>query len=208
MKFPFLACMTALLLAFIACIPNPKSNDISPPQNLVRVPLTRQAMDYTCGVAALQSVMAYYGEEIRQDILARELKSSPDSGTNYRNIISFARGRGFTAEIYREMTLDHLKSLMDEGQPVILAIQAWGDDPSAYASGWDDGHYVVAIGYDDKKFCFMDPSTLGNYTYIPVEEFLARWHDMDTDGTRLVNFGIVISRGKATYDPDEIKRLH
>jgi hypothetical protein len=32
-------------------------------KNLIRVPLIRQTRDYTCGVAALQSVLLYYGEE-------------------------------------------------------------------------------------------------------------------------------------------------
>jgi hypothetical protein len=36
------------------------------------------------------------------------------------------------------------------------------------------------------------PSTLGNYTCIPVEEFLDRWHDRDQRGRELIHFGIVI----------------
>lgn len=32
------------------------------------------------------------------------------------------------------------------------------------------------IGYDLERFYFMDPSTLANYTYIPVQEFEDRWH--------------------------------
>ena len=33
-------------------------------KNLIGVPLIRQMRDYTCGAAALQSVLVYYGEDI------------------------------------------------------------------------------------------------------------------------------------------------
>ncbi|MBX9691921.1 MAG: hypothetical protein K2Z81_06015, partial [Cyanobacteria bacterium] len=36
------------------------------PAKLIKVPLTRQSTDYTCGVAALQSVLAFFGEDIRE----------------------------------------------------------------------------------------------------------------------------------------------
>lgn len=40
--------------------------------------------------------------------------------------------------------------------PVIILIQAWreDDDLSPWADDWDDGHYVVVIGYDAKYFYF------------------------------------------------------
>jgi hypothetical protein len=65
---------------------------------------------------------------------------------------------------------------------------------------------VVAIGYDAKNMYFMDPATTGNYTYIPIPEFLTRWHDVDGH-TRLRNFGMVISKGEPTFNYREIKPL-
>ena len=33
--------------------------------------------------------------------------------------------------------------------PIIVEMQAWRDDDSTpYAYDWEDGHYVVVIGYD------------------------------------------------------------
>jgi len=54
----------------------------------------------------------------------------------------------------------------------------------------------------------MDPSTLGHYTFIPIPEFLDRWHDVD-DGTRLNHFGMMITMEPAgtIYNPDRIKRM-
>lgn len=173
------------------------------PANLIKLPLVRQATDYTCGVAALQSVLAYYGEESREDQLAKKLKANYHNGTAYQHIADFSRKLGFTVLINKQMTLADLKSAIDKKLPVILCIQAWGDGPASnnYKDKWDDGHYVVAAGYDEENIYFMDPSTLGNFAYIPTREFLERWHD--TDGKeRLSNFGMIISKEKSGYTPD------
>jgi len=42
-----------------------------PREGILRLPHTRQATNYTCGAAALQSVLAYYGDEFREDALAK-----------------------------------------------------------------------------------------------------------------------------------------
>jgi hypothetical protein len=75
---------------------------------------------------------------------------------------------------------------MDAGRPVICSIQAYADDdkPKDYTKD-GNGHYVVAIGYDENgNWYFMDPSanykgTPANprYAYLPEAEFLKRWHE-------------------------------
>ena len=181
---------------------------ISTIHNLIRVPLTRQAMDYTCGVAALQSILYYYGQEFREDELVKKLGPTPENGTKYPRIVEFAQSLNFRVKVRTGMTLDELKRLIDEKKPVILLIQAWPDSTVDYAQDWDDGHYAIAIGYDNQNVYFMDPSTLGNYTFIPLREFLDRWHDQDGQ-TLLYQFGMVISKDppEKVYNPDEIKRM-
>jgi len=174
----------------------------------IKVPLCRQEKSFTCGVAATQSVLAFYGvvDGIRQDQLAKSLRTTRN-GTRYQKIMDYAESLGFAADA-RSMTLEELKALLDAGQPVILAIQAWADAlPHDYTDDWKDGHYVVAIGYDATRMFFMDPSTLGNYTYIPTEAFLARWHDIDGRKTKVVHWGIVLNRGRPIYDPEAILLL-
>jgi len=177
------------------------------PPNAIRVPMTRQSRDYTCGTAALQSVLAYYGEEFRDDELEKKLKSNAKDGTAYLEMVRFALEKSFQVDIIKEMKLERLKSDIERGLPVICLIQAWSEQSSVdYKQDWDDGHYVVAIGFDTNNIYFMDPSTLGNYAYIPIPEFLSRWHD--TDGKeRLENFGMVISRDPPAFKPDAIKKI-
>ncbi len=118
----------------------------------------------------------------------------------------FAASLNFQTEIFTGMTLGELKKWIDERKPVIVSIQAWAEKPVHYAADWDDGHYVVAVGYDEQNIYFMDPSILGHYAYLPLSEFVRRWHDRD--GERVLDqFGIVISRGPPRYNPDEIKMI-
>lgn len=165
------------------------------PERLLRVPLVRQATDYTCGVAALEAVLAYYGVEAREDKLSRELHSNSRIGTAHQQIERVARSKGLTVETHRNLSLDDLRRELDRGHPVICCMQAW---TGKFVTGlefwdkdWDDGHYVVVAGYDQKSFYFMDPSTLGTYAYLPVEDFDRRWHDTDGE-ERLVHFGMAI----------------
>lgn len=183
---------------------------VSAVKHLLRVPMTRQNTDYTCGVTALQSVLGYYGFEKRLDELSIAVKPDPDKGTDYLNMANYAKEQGFAVSIHTDMTLRELKNHIDHSEPVLLAIQAWADTPNSYlAQTNEDGHYVVAIGYDNKNIYLMDPSTLGHYTYIPTEEFLLRWHDYDSYSGQVLNrFGMVlIKAGAERYNPEQITRL-
>lgn len=177
----------------------------------VRVPPVRQPDGYTCGVAALQSVLHYYGHSVRFDALSAALGADPDQGTNHRRIAAYAQAHGIDVMIFTEMGLDALRALIDAGIPVIVALQAWGDNPQAgYVDRWDDGHYVVVVGYDHDSFYFMDPSTLGNYTYLPIAEFLARWHDCYSDAGQTVRFhqfGMAFLAPEVCYIPERILRM-
>src|SRR5205823_4615259 len=66
-------------------------------------------------------------------------------------------------------------------------------DFKPWATDWDDGHWVVAVGYDKNNLYFMDPSTAGRYTYIPKAQFLERWHDiMGKDNKHVQHISIFI----------------
>lgn len=208
MKINYLIFLS-LILFFSSCEKKESSNKNNNDETttFIKVPQARQGYNYTCGVAALQSLLYYYGDEWRQDKLAQALSSDSVSGTNYRKIIQFTHNLGYSTKVLQNLSVDSLKLLTRQGFPLILVIQAWADDPSNYINDWEDGHYVLCIGYDKDKFYFMDPSTLGHFTYIPKDEFLNRWHDIDQEGIVLRNFALLISKGKSVYDPDEITRL-
>lgn len=187
-----------------------ENTSVSTIEKFIYVPMTRQNTDYTCGVTALQSILGYYGVDQRLDDLSAKVKPDPEKGTNYMNMANYAKSQGFEVSIRTRMTLDELRGYIDQKQPVLLVIQAWTDSKDAYSyKKNEDGHYVVAIGYDDRNFYFMDPSTLGHYTYIPAEEFVTRWHDYDSYSNQIVHrFGMIITKPVAIpYNPNRIMRL-
>ncbi|MBI4678438.1 MAG: C39 family peptidase [Elusimicrobia bacterium] len=181
---------------------------------LIRVPKTRQATDYTCGVAALQSVLGWFGMDLREDELAKELKPDPQEGTDFRRMAKAAEARGLAVSVRKDATLSELRAALDQGKPAILSVQAWAGSPGAegpraggkvdYAVDWKNGHYVVAIGYDAKDFYFMDPSLLGHYGAIPAAELPARWHDEESPGERIQHLMLVFSKKAPPRDPEAI----
>ena len=164
---------------------------------LLPLPDVRQTTVYACGAAALQAVLAYYGIDARQDTLIAELGTNETVGTRWWEIVRDAEARGLRAEPRTGMAERDLEADLDRGVPVLLAVQAWADEPPADAAGWaartEDGHYVVAVGYDAERFYFEDPAMFG-VGYIGRAELEARWHDFDEFGTRLEHFGIAFTR--------------
>jgi uncharacterized protein len=144
------------------------------------VPDVRQSTGYTCGAAALQAVLAYWGIEEREDRLAARLHSTPEAGTHPDDIVRGARELGLTAEIREGLDLADLARALADGRAVIVDLQAWRDrEDRPWTETWDDGHYMVLLGLDSANLYFEDPSLLGARGVIPRAEFVDRWHDYE-----------------------------
>lgn len=161
-------------------------------QTLLAVPDTRQSTNYSCGAAALQAVLAYYGREVREDRLMRELGSDAEQGTSPGAIVRVARSYGLLADLRQSMQIEDLQQLVRDGFPTIVCAQAWREGSQSWSEDWDDGHYLVVIGVDEERVYFEDPSLLGSRGQILRAEFLSRWHDVEGDGTRYLQTGIVL----------------
>jgi ABC-type bacteriocin/lantibiotic exporter with double-glycine peptidase domain len=69
---------------------------------LIRIPLVRQGTNWTCGVAAFQSVLyALANEEWREDKLTERLKATPEDGTDHREMVAFARELGLSGSAFK-----------------------------------------------------------------------------------------------------------
>ena len=91
---------------------------------VIDLPIGRQTFDFDCGAKALQLVMAYYGIDIREDELMKELKTDRD-GTPVKNMISVAEGKGFQVVAKCGVSLETVKQYVGENHPVIVLVQAW-----------------------------------------------------------------------------------
>jgi predicted double-glycine peptidase len=181
-----------------------------PPASTLGLPLTPQKTDYSCGPAALLSVLRYWGAfDGNEHHLFGPLGTTPKDGTMPDKLAEYAASRGLDARLTPNMTIPELRKALASGAPVILDIQAWQDEDlpfKPWQTDWDDGHYVVAAGIDDKNVYVMDPSVEERaFGYIPLAELLLRWHDYEEyDGKRVEHqrLGIVI-RGKGKPAPAE-----
>jgi len=173
------------------------------------VPIISQASSYSCGAAALMAALIYFGVfDGPESDLHASLAVTPQEGTHPDRIVAVARARGLTADKRTGLTLADVEQALAQGAVVILAIQAWPEqsqtsprDAGAWEARWEDGHYVVAVGLDDRNLYVMDPSVRGSYGFIPRAELLRRWHDFEITGGRRVEYdrlGIVI-RGKPAF---------
>lgn len=158
------------------------------------VPDVRQSTGYSCGAAALQAVLSYWGIDEREDRLAARLHTTPQAGTHPLDIIRVAREFGLTADLREGLGLADLDRALAEGTSVIVDLQAWRERSDvSWAETWDDGHYMVLIGADAANLYFEDPSLLGVRGVIPRAEFVERWHDYE---------------GQEPLDPSDRKYVH
>ncbi|MHB8095913.1 MAG: C39 family peptidase [Candidatus Aminicenantales bacterium] len=182
----------------------------SPAGLLESVPDVRQSTAYSCGAAALQAVLCYWGIEAREDSLMKALGTNEEAGTSPDNILRVAGENGLQASIREGMTLEDLERSVRAGIPVIADIQAWMDTPESgfsWAGEWEDGHYVIVLGIDERNVYVEDPSLLGTRGVIPRPEFVDRWHDYegapphDATDRDYIRAGIVIMGREALSRP-------
>jgi ABC-type bacteriocin/lantibiotic exporter with double-glycine peptidase domain len=173
---------------------------------IIDMPSGRQTFDFDCGAKSLQLILAYYGLDVREDILIKELASNVSYGTLADNIKAVAEKYGFKVVAKRGMSLGTLKKYIDDERPVIVLLQAWADQYMTikdWRKANEHGHYVIVIGYKDDKIIFEDPSSFPR-VWMTEEEFLARWHYRDIRMPRNMDRFAIVLLGK---EPVKTKRI-
>jgi predicted double-glycine peptidase len=186
--------------AELSPVPNLVTPSPQLPSQFLKLPLVRQAYDYSCGAGALMSVLAYWGEfDDAETSLYRQINTTPSNGTEPEPMARYARKLGLDAEVLRNQTIGDLRSALARGETWILDIQAWplftqnrfnvdqikvGQGQPVrpdwdWSQDWVDGHYVVLVGMDEHYAYFMDPSTVGSYTFMTLADLELRWHDTE-----------------------------
>lgn len=158
-------------------------------------PELRQIYNYDCGACAVCCVLAYYGLDVREEWVMQLAKTNSDEGTPINGIISVFDYFGFSTD---HGTKDEgmLCNAIDNGFPTIITLQAYRSENKPYSECWNDGHYVVAIGYDRSKIYFEDPSSYKR-TWLSRKELFERWHDVD-NGEKIYWWGCTV-QGEPKY---------
>jgi len=173
-----------ILLAAILIVSGCCHTHVPKLSNMINIADTRQATTYTCGVASVQAILNYYGIDKREDQLIEQFGATEAAGTSTSQIIAGLESYGLVATRKEQTTMDDLRANVQNKIPTIVAIQAWLDEYPPHhdwSEIWEEGHWLIVIGLDDKNVYFEDPSLLGTLGWLTHAEFLARWHDYDGD---------------------------
>ena len=162
----------------------------------ISVPFHYQSKNYYCGPAALEMVFDYYGKDIPQTEIAdvaRTIRSTTFSdelrrATHFSNLSTSlgdempgnitgypTRKVGYAAFEHWGLTIDDLKTLINNGEPVIVLM--WYDHKDGMT------HYRVVVGYNETHMIMNDPwnkdiwgGTYGGAnTSMTCDIFLALW---------------------------------
>ena len=166
-----------------------------------------QPNGYSCGTAATLAILVYYGiVDQKEPFLEQILHTNSNDGTRVLDIIAYLNTQGLSVDA-RKMQIADLESYIDQEIPILVMIQAWPEnEPIDYPTAWDDGHYVVVIGYSDEHLFFMDP-VLYTIGYITKQEFLERRHDQDNQDEIYVNYGVAVYGKPVVYTKDIIQKI-
>lgn len=168
----------------------PNNKKINPDSIKIWLPEVQQKTHFSCGAAAVHSVCAYYGLglESHYDYFAY-LETDETYGTPPNKIVSYFKEVGINCKMVYNMSIRSLCQELQKKRPVILVLQAYGAAKNYKNNG--NGHYLVAIGYDKKNIIFEDPWLNCTRGYIPKNELLTRWHDLDYKGQHHEQLGII-----------------
>ncbi|AIT09316.1 hypothetical protein LO80_04595 [Candidatus Francisella endociliophora] len=148
----------------------------------------QQTTDYTCGPAAVMSLLNYYGmlkdsqmNHATELKIAKEMDTDEDYGTNAEQIANWLEKNGFEVKYGTKGDVKLLYQNIDKGIPVLVDWIDWG------------GHWTLVSGYqklgksidDDKDTLFMiDPAvhfnnvkTVYGLSTINPDRFQYMWQD-------------------------------
>ncbi len=158
-----------------------------------------QVNNYECGVACVQSVLAYVGQKVGRLALKKEMGTNREDGTDQGKIKKALRSRGVTCNEFHDSSLATLEKHVSKGKLCLVAYQAWG--AKKYFDTLQSGHYSVVFGFEKEYLWLMDPNVRqGRVRYrkgirkIKKASFLNRWKDVDSKGRVYRNWYLAINK--------------
>ncbi len=144
----------------------------------LEVPSYQQTTEYTCGPAAVVSLLHYHHMQANEMQIATEMQTSQTVGTNPHQMTEWLNSNGFEASWHENGSLEMLQQNLSEGKPILVEWSDWG------------GHWVLVIGYDirnpddlmDDVIIFADPydrhdDHQDGFTWFNAQRFYYMWYD-------------------------------
>ncbi len=108
-----------------------------------------------------------------------------------KNIVNCLRKHKLKVRPKKNSTLDDVFQALDDGFPVLCPIQAYSHS-YWYKTIWS-GHWVIAIGYNDKHIFFEDSYVKRRRTFMTHNQFEMRWFDIDWEGRYYPQLSLTIA---------------
>jgi ABC-type bacteriocin/lantibiotic exporter with double-glycine peptidase domain len=134
------------------------------------VPFVKQK-DRFCGPAAMVSVMRFYGRNISQEEVAKEVYTPKLGGALISDMEYFAREMGYKAET-KNGDLNAVISVINEGIPLILIVDLGKWVVSV-------PHYYVVYGYNKNRNTFLLHSGFKKNLEMSFSELDKEWEKMN-----------------------------
>lgn len=122
---------------------------------LRRPPLVKQNTDYTCGPAALRSILLYHGISLSEETLAERLNTNCEVGTTAKALVRELKRHGFSPRFETLVSLKKLALHIQDRRFPILHVQSGGES-----------HWVVLVDINERHFILMDPWRANKYRKI------------------------------------------
>jgi len=126
-----------------------------------------QTRDYTCGAAAVASVLRYMGEESHEMQAAQSMGTNSIVGTEVQKMTSFLKRRGLKCWATSQTPVRHIIDRVRQGK---ITLVDWND----YG-----GHWVVVCGYDpvSDAVILADPARpRSKFSAFSRKFFHKHWH--------------------------------
>lgn len=142
------------------------------PNILLPIPHQPQRQQADCLAACAAVALAHLGIEIDYHYLLKLLKVKPygTSGQHLKYLVSLG-----VQVIYREGSLDELKSYLLAGLPCIVLVRT--ADLSYWTYSTD--HAVVVVGFAEQIIYVNDPAFETYPLPVPITEFELAWMEFD-----------------------------
>jgi hypothetical protein len=126
-----------------------------------------QQRDYTCGAAAVVSVLRYMGMQSNETQASEAMGTNPVVGTRPEDMIRYLRKRELCARAYTGVPFDALVQRITEGKITLVDWNDWG------------GHWVVVTGWSAKydAIVLADPAKpRSHFSVHSRKQFIEHWH--------------------------------
>lgn len=147
-------------------------------KTLLKVDSYQQTTEYSCGPAAVLSLLHHYERSGDELTIAGEMRTSTLTGTTPEQMSNWLNNNGFQASWHEEGSLEMIRENLANKVPTLVEWSDWG------------GHWVLVVGYDtrntvsisDDVIIFADPydrhdDAKDGLTWFNAERFYYMWYD-------------------------------